>query len=133
MKKIVLSAIAAVVVTVGTYHIALLAGAREPAAAALTALVFAAVALTAVAFAAGFIFAAAFDAFAVAVAAAVAFAVAAVAAFAFTAVAFAAFAAAAAVAAFAAKEEHLKFRWVFGAYVAEALVIVGALAVGSPG
>lgn len=124
MKKIVLSAVAAMGLTVGVYHIALLMGASEPFtfAAAAVVLAFAVVAAVVTL------------AFAIAAAFAVAAAVAIATVFddaAAAATIVAALAVAAAVD--AAKQEHSRFHWVALAYMIEGLAIWGAITVGNPG
>lgn len=120
MKKIVLSAIVALVVTVGVHQVALLMGASELAAVAVAGA--AAVAVAGAAFA--------FAAFAFAFAPVAAFAAFAFAAVAFTFV-FAPVAVAAAVV--VAKEERVRFRWVVPVYATECLAAWSALTVGNVG
>lgn len=119
MKTVALSTIAALLLTVGVYHLALLMGANDHAPAFAAFAVFAVTAVFTPAFAA---------AFAVAVIVAfVAFAAA------FTAVAVIVTVAVLIIAVAVAEQEHVRFRWVVPAYVVEGVAIWGALAVKSPG
>ena len=139
MKKIVLSAIAAIVLTVGVYWVVLAFGASQEQAFAVVASVAFAVAAAAAsasaaaASASAAAAAAASAAFAVVASVAFAGAASAASAAAFVAV-VAAFVAvvAASAAAIAAEQEGIRFRWALVVYGLEALAIWGALAVGGP-
>ena len=138
MKKIVLSAIAAIVLTVGVYWVALFLGASHTGAIAAAAAAAATAAIATIATAATAATATTVAAVAAAVAAAGTAAgiiVIASAAAGIIVIASAVVTAAAGITTVAAlaKKAHIQFRWVLSFYTIEALAIVGAFTIPNRG